>query len=100
MTLRKLRGEIHRGHEIVSDGTRVWINGPDGAAVARFSARAGRDVHKPFAEVVESGEECLDCSPSTDWPEFVESVLRHYGLEVSDRHRPTLPRVSEKESAS
>lgn len=86
--MRGLIIEIVNGHEVMSDGWRVWINGPDGASVARFSNRAGRDVHKPYKEIVETGVECLDCSPSTSWEEFRDSVKKHYGIELSEKHAP------------
>jgi hypothetical protein len=80
--------EYVNNHEVMSNGERVWINGPDGASVARFSSRAGRDIHKPYAEVVATGEECLDCSPSTSWEEFKEGVLKHYGIDLHEKHAP------------
>jgi hypothetical protein len=79
---------IVNGHEILSDGRRVWVNGPDGAAVARYSSTAGRDVHRPMSEQRETGDECLDCSGDTDYDTFADSVLRHYRVAIPKKHRP------------
>lgn len=84
-----MKRSVIKGHEILSDNTgRVWVNGPNGAAVARYSPRAGRDVHQPLDVQRESGGECLDCSPDPDFKTFAASVLQHYGVKLPKKHYP------------
>jgi hypothetical protein len=79
-------------YQIQSNGERVWINGPDGASVARISKHGGIDIHRPIAEQADRGE-CLDCRQDlfgeAAWKHFVRSVLRHFGIYVTARHRPS-----------
>jgi hypothetical protein len=84
----RMKRSIVNNHEVLSDGRRVWVNGPDGASVARYSPMAGRDVHRPLEEQRTTGKECLDCSPDTDYDAFVASVHRHYGVVIPSKHRP------------
>jgi hypothetical protein len=84
-----MRRSISNGHEVLSDDSgRVWVNGPNGASVARYSPRAGRDVHRTIEEQRATGSECLDCSPDPDFETFVASVERHYGVKIAAKHRP------------
>lgn len=76
-----MKRRIVSGHELLTDGRRFWVNGPDGGAVARFSPTAGRDVHRPLSQQQAAGE-CLDCAPDTSFAAFAESVARHYGVEI------------------
>lgn len=90
------QGRVINKHEVLSDGTRVWINGPDGASVARFSviqglSQAAIDVHHPLREQAEKGE-CLDCArvpvSLAAWERFVASVQKHHGVRVPDDYKP------------
>lgn len=90
-----MRSTRTRGAQVMSDGRRVWINsGRTGAALARFSVfgdMAMIDVHRELHEQVEQGE-CLDCGSGACtmdmWQRFKESVLKHHGVSVAERHRP------------
>lgn len=83
-----MKRSVVRGFEVLSDGRRVWVNGPDGASVARYSPTAGRDVHTSVAVQRATGKECLDCSHDLDYPAFVASVLAHYRISIPAKHRP------------
>ncbi len=76
--------------EIVSDGRTVWVNGPDGCCLGRFS-RFGIDVHKDAAGQ-QQGSQCLDCTHTTptdmDWARFVLNMMLHHDVVVGDEHRP------------
>jgi hypothetical protein len=78
-------------YQVQSNGERVWVNGPDGASVARISMFGGIDVHRPLTEQADHGE-CLDCRHdlrgAQAWDHFVRAVLRHFGVYVAARHRP------------
>ncbi len=90
-----MRETISNGCQIMSDGTRVWVNGSDGASLARLG-RFGRvamiDVHKPLREQGRGGE-CLDCRGDLDgplaWRCFVDSVKLHHNVRVGEEHRPS-----------
>lgn len=72
--------------EVTSDGRTVWVGGPDGCCLGRFS-RFGVDVHRDTQGQINIGA-CLDCTTSTDWGRFVSSMRRHHGVVVSDEHKP------------
>lgn len=82
--------DIPEPHEIVSDGTTVWVNIGEGC-LARFGPR-GIDVHQRPSEVARGGRECLHCThePTTaaDWEVFVAKCLSAFGIEVGEEHRP------------
>lgn len=44
-------------HEVVvsGDGATVWVNGPDGSCIGRFSKRFGIDVHHTGTRQAEEG---------------------------------------------
>jgi hypothetical protein len=82
-----MKRSIVNNHEILSDKSgRIWVNGPNGASVARYSPRAGRDVHQPMDVQRATGGECLDCSPDTDVQKFAASVLEHYKIKIPKKH--------------
>lgn len=87
-------------YQIQSNGERVWVNGPDGASVARISKHGGIDVHRPIAEQGDLGE-CLDCrrdlAGDAAWAHFTRSLLRHFGVHVAERHRPKWAAVLQRE---
>lgn len=70
---------------IESDGRTVWVHSMKGATVGRFG-RNGVDIHNA------DGSGCLDCTHGAatveDWERFVAGMGEHYGVAVSDRHRP------------
>ena len=83
------------GHQIISNGKTVWVNGPDGCCVGRFDKVAGIDVHYPADYQMRTGRECRACSHAgpggatiTDWNFFVDSMLEYYKVEVSSDHCP------------
>lgn len=77
--------------EIISDGTTVWVNAPDGGCIGRFSKR-GVDVHLSADEQIRQGRQCLDCTHGkpgpAEWHRFKTGMQKHHGVAVSDRHRP------------
>jgi hypothetical protein len=79
-----------RGHQIMSDGVTVWVNGPDGCSVARFG-RAGIDIHRPFEEQRTQGA-CLFCTHAEttydDWKLFRQKVREFFAVTVDRRHCP------------
>jgi hypothetical protein len=93
---------IHRvrvgTYQVMSDGRTVWVNGPDGASVARLSAFGPNseivsiDVHRPRSEQCATGNECLDCRKdlvgARAWFYFTESLRRNFGVRVDKKHRP------------
>jgi len=91
-TIRSRHPERGGLYQVQSSGGRVWVNGPDGASVARISKHGGIDVHRPLTEQQEHGE-CLDCRHDlrgvTAWTHFVGSVLKNFGVRIAERHRPT-----------
>lgn len=76
-------------YEILGDGRRVWVNGPDGSSVARFHATI--DIHRPVSEQSDKGQ-CLFCTQTfvtePDWFLFVEKVEYLFGLIVPDEFKP------------
>lgn len=78
------------GYQVLSDGMRIWVNGPDGSSVARFSA-VGIDVHNPVSEQAEKGE-CLNCQHApmdeAGWQAFLASLKEHFNLVIPDRFKP------------
>lgn len=79
-------------YQISVDRTTVWINGPDGSCVGRFSPTA-YEVHKDVAAQLAGGSQCLLCAPrsrdfAADWATFVAGMAEHYGVEVGDRYKP------------
>jgi hypothetical protein len=81
--------------EILSDGSRVWVNNDQGMCVGRFSL-AGVDIHKDYAAQASGEGQCLDCIPGpTDlkaWRIFQTLMHRHYSVGVDDTHMPQFVR--------
>jgi hypothetical protein len=90
-SIRSTHPERGGRYQVQSSGDRVWVNGPDGASVARISKHGGIDVHRPLSEQREHGE-CLDCRHdlrgAAAWEHFTASVLEHFGVPIAERHRP------------
>lgn len=88
--MSRMKESLINGFQVLSNGERVWVNGPDGCSVARFSI-TGIDVHRPSAEQAEKGP-CLDCQPGpmdeAGWQAFLESVEAHYDVKIPDKHKP------------
>ena len=82
---------LRSGHEIIWDGRVVWVNsGVDGSSIGRFS-RQGIDVHVAFAEQLETGKVCIDCSAdgsAEGWKKFQALLLEHYDVVVPDEAAP------------
>lgn len=83
------------GHQVLSDGRRVWVNGRSGESVARlssFNKVVMIDVHMTLAEQHETGNECLDCRHDLTGPDawnyFVSSVRKNYNVDIGTEHRP------------
>ena len=72
--------------QLSGDGTRLWVNGPDGSAVGRFSKRFGIDVHRSGTEQIGGSGACLFCTHAkagpVDWQRFLAAVQEHYGLAI------------------
>lgn len=83
--------EMVGAYQVQSSTHTVWVNGPDGSCVARFS-RAGIDIHKPAREQMETGEQCLDCKPGwttkEDWIYFTGRVQELFGVDITYHHKP------------
>jgi hypothetical protein len=79
------------GHEVLSDGTTVWVNGPDGCSVARFN-KFGIDIHRNSEEQPSKGA-CLFCTHTEtnydDWKLFRKKVREFFNVNVDRRHCPT-----------
>ena len=72
-------------HEIISDEHTVWVNGVQGC-IARFGPN-GIDIH------TEDTASCLHCTHEpteiAEWLVFQAKMREHYGITVTDAHRPT-----------
>lgn len=79
------------GHQILTDGRTVWVNGPDASNLGRFGP-GGVDVHRTFEEQLETGEQCLFCkegpTEERDWKPFVDAMREFHGVEVPDMVKP------------
>ncbi len=96
--LESVKEQVINGHQVMSDGRTLWINGPNGESVARFTANpflklAIVDVHADLETQRRTGDQCLDCEhgePTQEiWERFKASVLKHYGIVVPEEHKPT-----------
>lgn len=85
--MRQVFTQVIGRFEIASDGVTVWVNGSDGANVARFS-RSRMDIHRND----QTGAHCLDCKAgptnSGDWVRFRDGIRRLCGVEIADQHAP------------
>lgn len=79
-------------HAIESDGTTVWIHGPQGECLGRFG-RLGIDIHSSFEDQVAGKPQCLECThervTASDWQRFRAAMIEHYGIPISEDHRPS-----------
>lgn len=90
-----MKESYSNGHQVLSDGGRVWVNGTMGEAVARlacFGHKVMIDIHHPLCAQKKKGE-CLDCRhdfrPGADaWDYFVASLDRNFNVKVDEKHRP------------
>lgn len=76
---------------VESDGTTVWANGPDGSCLGRFGTM-GIDIHNSAADQADGKGECLLCTHGRTtlehWNRFVDGMMHHHGVKISQRHRP------------
>jgi len=65
---------------------RVWVNGPDGSSLGRFSKVFGMDIHRTAAEQISGLPECLHCKYGRcgvdDWRLFRRQMEATYGVEL------------------
>jgi hypothetical protein len=91
------RCQLIHGYELLSDGRTVWVNGPSGGLVGRFS-KNGIDIHHPVEIQVAAGKVCAMCKPGPtnliDWYAFCNEMINRYGVYVGDKHMPTFLKVS------
>jgi hypothetical protein len=96
--LEGVKEQVLNGYQVMSDGKTLWINGPQGESVARFTANqylklAVVDVHADIETQRITGEQCLACEhgePTREiWERFKAAVLEHYGLKVPEEHKPS-----------
>ena len=78
-------------YEITSDGKTVWVNGPAGDCVGRFS-KHGIDVHHPAVIQMKLGQQCLECRHgkpnAAHWRDFQTAIWKHFLVIVGDQHMP------------
>lgn len=71
---------------VCPSGSTVWINGPDGACIGRFSRRFGIDVHRGMAAQMAGEGQCLFCTHQPagegDWLQFCDAMQRFHGIHV------------------
>lgn len=90
MGLRTAMNDILPAFEITTSTLRdtVWVNGPDGSCLARFSKRYGIDVHTSAEAQLAGAEQCLFCTHAPagpeEWQVFREQVHRHHAIEIPE----------------
>lgn len=66
----------------------VWVAGPDGSCLGRFSKKFGLDVHTSAEAQLDGAAQCLYCTHSPagpeDWKIFRAKMLEHHGIEVPE----------------
>lgn len=78
--------EAPNDYEVLADTRqgKLWINGPDGSAFARFNMRTGIDIHRSATEQMAGGNQCLHCTHSKptqdDWVFFQSKVKELWGI--------------------
>jgi hypothetical protein len=89
---------MSNGHQVLSDGHRVWVNAPNGASVARvstFGSIVMIDIHSPV-----DGAECWDCrkdlTGAAAWTHFLVSLALHFGVKINVKHMPSWAQQNEK----
>lgn len=69
-----------------SDKTTVWVHGPDGSCVGRFSKKFGLDVHTSITDQMRGASQCLNCThePASikDWEAFRSDMMTHFNIPV------------------
>lgn len=72
--------------DVAHDEGTVWVTGPDGSCVGRFSKRFGLDVHRTVTAQMAGEPQCLHCThePATwqDWLTFCDDMFMHFGIRV------------------
>ena len=72
--------------QVSEDRKTVWVHGPDGSTVGRFSKVFGMDVHTTLSEQLEGAGQCLHCTHErpdrAEWDMFCGLMLKHYGIQV------------------
>jgi hypothetical protein len=70
--------------QISASGDTVWVHGPDGSTVGRFSRRFGMDVHTTVKKQMEGASQCLACTHGRagqeQWERFCVLLEHHYGV--------------------
>lgn len=78
--------------EIDTDGRTIWVNGPDGCCLGRFSP-FGIDAHRTFAEQAAGLGQCLACTherpTAGDWQFFRDMMEKHHAVVVPESLRPS-----------
>lgn len=78
---KKLSGAV----QILWDDSRVWVNGPDGCSIARWSGLFGLvDIHHPSRHQSSTGETCLSCGSGRTWSQFRQQLGSHYGINLPE----------------
>jgi hypothetical protein len=77
-------------YEVSWDGKTVWVNGPDGMNVARFTRTpvgTAIDIHASAETQMSGARHCVACGPGT-WDEFKAGVQEHIGIEMPEEANP------------
>lgn len=78
-------------HQIITNGSVIWVNDSTGHCVARFSKR-GIDIHKSVKEQVGGSPQCLKCTHTKpdwgDWLMFKSDMLKLHGATITNSHKP------------
>lgn len=69
--------------QILSDGRTCWVNAPTGECIGRWSP-VGVDVHRQLRDQLDGQGQCLDCVDGGSWRYFLDSMERHYGVEIPE----------------
>ncbi len=81
-----MAGELQVEVRVAQDGKTVWVNGPDGGAIGRFSKQFGMDVHSTAVEQMSSGRQCVGCTHGPageeEWEVFRSKMLEHHGVRL------------------
>ncbi|UTU07985.1 hypothetical protein CcrC1_gp299 [Caulobacter phage C1] len=78
-------------YDVVVSHDTVWVNDAVGMCIGRFGPR-GVDVHANAQDQLE-GAHCLACckrtaNPHGDWGFFVNNMLNHHRIQLTDQDRP------------
>jgi len=87
-TSSKLTLGVHYDVRTSINGDTVWVDGPDGSCVGRFSKTFGIDIHRPVKEQIAGLDQCLQCTHEPagvgEWRDFVAGMLEHHGLVIPE----------------